>query len=247
MSLTSPQLWVVATPLGNHGDLSQRARDVLSTVDMVLAEDTRRTGLLFQRCEITARRFISLHDHNEEAKTPEILAMLAAGHTAALVSDAGMPLCADPGFRLVKACRDAGIRSLSYLVHLPHSQPLQLAVLHRFLTHLLDFHHVSAVTKNDFLRLLPPCKAPSFSLSAKTVYSTPLKLPMLYLVPVNCVLPENSPKLTRNSFTVALKSTMKYLLNFWVKSLLSLVLRKVHKRAVKLKFLPSLKRNLLMG
>ncbi|MFI3272563.1 MAG: 16S rRNA (cytidine(1402)-2'-O)-methyltransferase [Pseudomonadota bacterium] len=110
MPLTSPQLWVVATPLGNHDDLSQRARDVLSSVDMVLAEDTRRTGLLFQRCSITARRFISLHDHNEEAKTPEILAMLADGQTAALVSDAGMPLCADPGFRLVKACRDAGIR-----------------------------------------------------------------------------------------------------------------------------------------
>lgn len=110
MPSTSPKLWVVATPLGNHGDLSPRAREVLTTVDLVLAEDTRRTGLLFQRCEITAKRFMSFHDHNETARTPEVLALLESGVTAAIVSDAGMPLFADPGFRLVRACREAGIK-----------------------------------------------------------------------------------------------------------------------------------------
>lgn len=109
MPSTSPNLWVVATPLGNPGDLSPRAREVLEAADMVLAEDTRRTGLLFQRCGIKARRFVSFHDHNEEAKLPEVLEALTQGGVAALVSDAGMPLFSDPGFRLVRACRAAGI------------------------------------------------------------------------------------------------------------------------------------------
>ena len=64
MSLTSPKLWVVATPLGNPGDLSPRAREVLEGADMVLAEDTRRAGLLCQRCGVKAKRFMSFHDHN---------------------------------------------------------------------------------------------------------------------------------------------------------------------------------------
>lgn len=109
MPSTSPKLWVVATPLGNHDDLSPRARDILASADIVLAEDTRRTGLLFQRCGISARRLMSFHDHNEEARIPEVLSLLHAGHTIALVSDAGMPLCADPGFRLVRECRNASI------------------------------------------------------------------------------------------------------------------------------------------
>lgn len=109
MPSTSPRLWVVATPLGNPGDLSPRAREVLAAADVVLAEDTRRTGLLFQKCGVTARRFMSFHDHNEEARAPEVLALLQGGATAALVSDAGMPLFSDPGYRLVRACRDNGV------------------------------------------------------------------------------------------------------------------------------------------
>lgn len=110
MSLNSVQLWVVATPLGNLGDLSPRARDVLAIADMVLAEDTRRAGLLFARCGITAKRFVSLHEHNEEKRLPQVLEELQNGRTAALISDAGTPLLSDPGFRLVRACRDAGLR-----------------------------------------------------------------------------------------------------------------------------------------
>ena len=109
MSLKSPKLWVVATPLGNPGDLSPRAREVLEGADTVLAEDTRRAGLLCQRCGVKAKRFMSFHDHNEESKLDEVLGLLDEGRTLALISDAGLPLVADPGYRLVRACRAAGI------------------------------------------------------------------------------------------------------------------------------------------
>ncbi len=105
MSLTSPKLWVVATPLGNPGDLSPRARDVLEGADMILAEDTRRAGLLCQRCEVKAKRFMSFHDHNEGSKLDDVLALLNEGRTLALVSDAGLPLVADPGYRRGFPCR----------------------------------------------------------------------------------------------------------------------------------------------
>ncbi|MEG2173336.1 MAG: 16S rRNA (cytidine(1402)-2'-O)-methyltransferase [Desulfovibrionaceae bacterium] len=110
MPLNSPQLWIVATPLGNPGDLSPRAREVLESVDIVLAEDTRRAGLLFQRCGLRAQRFISFHDHNEDEKSQGIVRLLREGQHAALISDAGTPLMADPGYRLVRACREAGLR-----------------------------------------------------------------------------------------------------------------------------------------
>ncbi len=109
MPSLSPGLWVVATPLGNPGDLSPRAREVLAGVDMVLAEDTRRAGLLFQRLGLVARRFVSCHDHNEAERAPAIIEALQQGGTAALISDAGAPLLSDPGYLLVRACRQAGI------------------------------------------------------------------------------------------------------------------------------------------
>ncbi len=104
------QLWVVAIPLGNTHDLSPRAHAVLSSVDVILAEDTRRAGLFCQRSDIQARSFSSLHEHNEEERIEEILEFLQKGSTAALISDAGTPLMADPGFRLVRACQSAGIK-----------------------------------------------------------------------------------------------------------------------------------------
>lgn len=75
----------------------------------MLAEDTRRAGLLCQRCGVTARRFISFHDHNEVEKIDDMLALIAEGKTLALISDAGLPLVADPGYRLVRACRAASV------------------------------------------------------------------------------------------------------------------------------------------
>lgn len=101
-------LFIVATPLGNLEDLSPRARRVLTAADAVLAEDTRRAGLLCQRLGIEAKRFLSFHDHNETGRLPQAMSLLEAGQTLALVSDAGTPLLSDPGFRLVRAAREAG-------------------------------------------------------------------------------------------------------------------------------------------
>jgi 16S rRNA (cytidine1402-2'-O)-methyltransferase len=104
-------LYVVATPLGNADDLSPRARAILMDADVVLAEDTRRAGLLFQRLGLTRHgRLISFFEHNEDKKLPKVLDQLADGLTVALISDAGTPLLSDPGFTLVRACRDEGYR-----------------------------------------------------------------------------------------------------------------------------------------
>jgi 16S rRNA (cytidine1402-2'-O)-methyltransferase len=101
---------VAATPLGNPGDLSPRAGEVLSGVFRILAEDTRRSGLLLARCGVRSKGFISLHEHNEEKRLPKILTLLKSGQDLALISDAGTPLLADPGYRLVRACRKEGLR-----------------------------------------------------------------------------------------------------------------------------------------
>ena len=109
MLSNSPILWLVAMPLGNPGDLSPRAREVLSCVDAVLAEDTRRAGQVCRRCDVDVRRFISFYEHNEEERSQEILTWLREGARLALISDAGMPIVADPGYRLVRLCRESGI------------------------------------------------------------------------------------------------------------------------------------------
>jgi 16S rRNA (cytidine1402-2'-O)-methyltransferase len=105
---SSGRLFVVATPIGNLGDLSSRARDVLASSTLVLAEDTRRVRQLLSHFGL-ATPTRSLHEHNEADEVPRLIARLAAGETLALVSDAGTPLLADPGFRLVRACRGAGV------------------------------------------------------------------------------------------------------------------------------------------
>lgn len=102
------RLFIVATPLGNVADLSPRAAEVLGRAGVVLAEDTRRSGLLLKALGVSARRLVSFHEHNEEDRLPQVLAWLAEGQEVALVSDAGTPLLADPGYRLVRAAREAG-------------------------------------------------------------------------------------------------------------------------------------------
>mgnify|MGYP003417802030 CR=1 FL=1 len=98
---------VIATPIGNLGDLSPRARDALAQADLVAAEDTRRTGQLLAAMGLS-RPVISLHEHNESARVGELMARLDAGAVIALVSDAGTPLLSDPGYELVRAARAAG-------------------------------------------------------------------------------------------------------------------------------------------
>lgn len=101
-------LYVVATPIGNLGDLSTRAREVLASVHLIAAEDTRHTRQLLQSCGIETA-LISLHEHNEAKRSDELIARLAAGESIALVSDAGTPLISDPGFDLVVAARARAI------------------------------------------------------------------------------------------------------------------------------------------
>jgi 16S rRNA (cytidine1402-2'-O)-methyltransferase len=102
------RLDVVATPIGNMGDLSDRAREALQGADLIAAEDTRRTLGLLQHLGI-AKPLLSLHAHNETQRLPEVLARLAAGNRVVLVSDAGTPLLSDPGFELVRAAIAQGI------------------------------------------------------------------------------------------------------------------------------------------
>lgn len=102
-------LYVVATPIGNPGDITLRALEVLREADAVACEDTRRTGLLLAAHGIR-KPLVSYFEHNEVRRVPELVARLTAGAKIALVTDAGTPAISDPGFRLVRAAHEAGIR-----------------------------------------------------------------------------------------------------------------------------------------
>ena len=102
-------LFVVATPIGNLDDLSPRAREVLGRADLIAAEDTRVTGRLLSHFGIKVRS-LALHEHNEQKVVPELIKALENGNSVALVSDAGTPLVSDPGYRLVRAAHNAGLR-----------------------------------------------------------------------------------------------------------------------------------------
>ncbi|PKI13044.1 16S rRNA (cytidine(1402)-2'-O)-methyltransferase [Colwellia sp. 12G3] len=107
-TLTPATLYIVATPIGNLGDISQRAIDVLTQVDVIACEDTRHTGKLLSAFAIK-NKTMSLHDHNERQRQDQVASMLQEGKTIALVSDAGTPLISDPGFHLVRHCRSLGL------------------------------------------------------------------------------------------------------------------------------------------
>lgn len=107
-SLEKGTLYVVATPLGNLGDISHRALDVLARVDWIAAEDTRHSQKLLQHFGIT-NRLISLHNYNEQARVEMLRGRLAAGEVGALISDAGTPLISDPGYHLVSQLREAAL------------------------------------------------------------------------------------------------------------------------------------------
>ena len=102
-------LYIVATPIGNLQDITQRALDTFAQVDLIAAEDTRHSGLLLSPYGIK-KPFFALHDHNEQEKAHILVEKLKQGSHIALISDAGTPLISDPGFHLVRQCREAGIR-----------------------------------------------------------------------------------------------------------------------------------------
>ncbi len=101
-------LYVIATPIGNLADLTERARALLGAVDLVACEDTRTTGAMLTRLGLR-RELVAYHDHNEIEAAERLADQLAAGKSVAVVSDAGTPALSDPGFRLVRACRRRGL------------------------------------------------------------------------------------------------------------------------------------------
>jgi 16S rRNA (cytidine1402-2'-O)-methyltransferase len=106
---TTAALYIVATPIGNLADISARAIEVLSSVDVIAAEDTRHSKYLLQHHGIETST-ISLHEHNEQQRSELLLTRIAAGESIALISDAGTPLISDPGYRLVNMAREQGIK-----------------------------------------------------------------------------------------------------------------------------------------
>ena len=109
--MTNPCLYIVATPIGNLSDISIRAKEVLSSVPVVAAEDSRNTKKLFSLIGITCnKKFIAYEDHFEQEKVQEIIDIIKNGNDVALVSDAGSPLISDPGYKLVRECHKQGIK-----------------------------------------------------------------------------------------------------------------------------------------
>lgn len=109
-------LYIVATPIGNLGDMSERAKEVLKEAETIACEDTRVTKKLFSLLGISLHKnFITLHDHNEDEQAQKIIDCVLAGQSVAQVSDAGSPLISDPGYKLIKKCKEAGI----YVTTLP--------------------------------------------------------------------------------------------------------------------------------
>jgi 16S rRNA (cytidine1402-2'-O)-methyltransferase len=109
---TAGRLYVVATPIGNLGDLSPRAREILRTVSLIAAEDTRHSGVLLKHFGIETPQ-LSLHDHNERQRADGIIERLRQGAAVALVSDAGTPAISDPGFELVRAAAAEGFEIIA--------------------------------------------------------------------------------------------------------------------------------------
>jgi 16S rRNA (cytidine1402-2'-O)-methyltransferase len=145
-------LYVVATPIGNLADLSERARAILGRVDVVACEDTRTTGAMLTRLGVRTE-LVAYHEHNESQAAERLVAGLVAGKSIAVVSDAGTPGLSDPGFRLVRACRRRGLP----VVPVPGASAL-LAVL-----------SASGLPTNGFLFVgfLPPKSAARTAFFAK--------------------------------------------------------------------------------
>lgn len=103
------RVWLVPTPIGNLGDITTRSIEVLREADRIACEDTRRSGVLLAHLEIPGKALVSLHEHNEMRKAPELAEAARGGEKIAFISDAGMPGVSDPGYRLVRACIDKGV------------------------------------------------------------------------------------------------------------------------------------------
>lgn len=105
---TTGRIILVPTPIGNMGDITLRALEVLRAADRIACEDTRHSGPLLAHYGISGKPLVSLHEHNEARRTPELVAAARGGEMIAVISDAGMPGISDPGYRLVQSCIESG-------------------------------------------------------------------------------------------------------------------------------------------
>jgi len=138
-------LYVVATPIGNLGDITLRALEVLKGVDVVAAEDTRHSGLLLKHFGFK-KPFVSYHEHNEAARTAELVERLAGGENVALITDAGTPGLSDPGLRLIRECIN---RELPFTI-LPGPSSILTALLGSgFLTEKFSFRGFVSVKSGE--------------------------------------------------------------------------------------------------
>jgi 16S rRNA (cytidine1402-2'-O)-methyltransferase len=107
---TTGRIVIVPTPIGNLGDITLRAVEVLKSADRIACEDTRHSGALLAHLGISGKPLVSLHEHNEARRAPDLVAAARNGETIAVISDAGMPGISDPGYRLVQSCIETGTR-----------------------------------------------------------------------------------------------------------------------------------------
>ncbi len=162
-------LYVVATPIGNLGDITLRALETLKAVDIIACEDTRVSATLLRHYGINTKT-VSYHDHNADAMRPKLLSMLTAGKSIALISDAGTPLISDPGYKLVRACREANINVTS----LPGASSVMAALtLSGLPTDSFTFLGFLPQTKKSRKALLEPLRTLQSTL---VVFSTGPKL-----------------------------------------------------------------------
>jgi len=167
-------LYIVATPIGNLGDITLRALETLEKVEYLLCEDTRKTGLMMANLKIKNKpKLISFYDEVEEQKTPEVIKLLQDNREVALVTDAGTPIISDPGWRLIKKCRSLGI---SYT-----SLPGACAAINGLVLSGLPsgrFMFLGFLPKKDGERLKILEKYKEFD-GAKIVYESPFRIKKL--------------------------------------------------------------------
>jgi 16S rRNA (cytidine1402-2'-O)-methyltransferase len=162
-------LYIIATPIGNMGDITRRALEILGKVDLIACEDTRETGRLTHYYGVSAPK-VPYHDHNAAEMLPVILGAIREGKRVALVSDAGMPLISDPGYRLVEACAQEGL----YVTCLPGpTASLTALVLSGLPT-----------ARFTFIGFLPPKQAARRTMLAK-----------LKSIPITLIFYETAPRL----------------------------------------------------
>lgn len=142
---------LVPTPIGNLGDITHRAVEALQQADIIACEDTRHTSRLLAHLEISGKKLVSLHDHNEARRIPELLDAVGEGQTVAVVSDAGMPAVSDPGYRLIQACLEA---DAPFVVLPGPSAVLTALVGSGFPVHSFQFHGFLPVKKGKRLKAM---------------------------------------------------------------------------------------------